>query len=69
MRVRLLWVLAEHLSLAGTSAVFADEPREPLNVLIACIHRILFTPEAAGSDRSQDVEVSPEADTWRPPIR
>ena len=57
LRVRLLWVLAEHLSLAGTSAVFADEPREPLNVLIACIHRILFTPEAAKSNRSQDIEV------------
>eukprot|EP00271_Cylindrocystis_brebissonii_P004677 TRINITY_DN1649_c0_g2_i1.p1 TRINITY_DN1649_c0_g2~~TRINITY_DN1649_c0_g2_i1.p1 ORF type:complete len:1215 (+),score=196.81 TRINITY_DN1649_c0_g2_i1:636-4280(+) len=59
MRVRLLWVLAEHLDLSGTTPLFADEPREPLNILVATMHRILFGGDlGAGphSNRLQDVQ-------------
>lgn len=59
MRVRLLWVLAEHLDLSGSTPLFADEPREPLNILVSTIHRILFSPEHLAEsqvNRLQDVQ-------------
>lgn len=55
---RLVWAIAEHLDLEGLDPLLADDPEDPLNIIIANIHKVLFNTDssATSSNRLQDVQ-------------
>lgn len=55
---RLIWALAEHIDLEGLDPLLADDPEDPLNIIISNIHKILFNVEssATSENRLQDVQ-------------
>ncbi|KAG7575534.1 Armadillo-type fold [Arabidopsis thaliana x Arabidopsis arenosa] len=55
---RLIWTIAEHIDLEGLDPLLADDPDDPLNIIIANIHKVLFNLDAAAttSNRLQDVQ-------------
>ncbi|GJP81807.1 hypothetical protein CLOP_g11933, partial [Closterium sp. NIES-67] len=55
LRVRLLWVLAEHMSFSGPEPLFPDDPKDPVTILTSLFHRILFSPDAATGTMLADV--------------
>lgn len=42
LRARVIWALAEHFDLEGLDPLLADDPDDPLNVIIDHIHKVLF---------------------------
>lgn len=55
IRVRLLWALAEHMCFSGPEPLNPDEPRDPLTMLVAAMHRMLFNA-AEGELSSQALQ-------------
>ncbi|CAI7877910.1 unnamed protein product [Closterium sp. NIES-53] len=55
LRVRLLWVLAEHMSFSGPEPLFPDDPKDPVTILTSLFHRILFSPDDATGTMLADV--------------
>lgn len=55
---RLIWALAEHLDLEGLDPLLADDPEDPLNIIISNIHKVLFNMDifASTTNRGQDVQ-------------
>lgn len=55
---RLVWSIAEHLDIEGLDPLLADDPEDPLNVIILNIHKVLFDTDssASSSNRLQDVQ-------------
>lgn len=55
---RLIWTIAEHINLEGLDPLLADDPDDPLNIIIANMHKVLFNLDAAAttSNRLQDVQ-------------
>lgn len=55
---RLLWAVAEHLDLEGLDPLLADDPEDPLNIIISTIRKVLFNLESAATttNRLQDVQ-------------
>ncbi|XP_077250521.1 ARM repeat superfamily protein isoform X2 [Tasmannia lanceolata] len=55
---RLLWAIAEHLDLEGLDPLLADDPEDPLNIIISNIHKLLFSIDLSAtiSNRLQDVQ-------------
>lgn len=55
---RLIWTIAEHIDLEGLDPLLADDPDDPLNIIIANMHKVLFNLDAAAttSNRLQDVQ-------------
>lgn len=55
---RLIWAIAEHFDLEGLDPLLADDPEDPLNIIISNIHKVLFNIDssAATSNRLQDVQ-------------
>ncbi|KAJ4819021.1 ARM repeat superfamily protein [Rhynchospora pubera] len=56
---RLIWAISEHLDLEGLDPLLADDPEDPLNIIISNIHKVLFNTDSAassGSNRLQDVQ-------------
>ncbi|EEF50944.1 conserved hypothetical protein [Ricinus communis] len=55
---RLIWAIAEHINLDGLDPLLADDPEDPLNIIISNIHKVLFNIDASAntSNRLQDVQ-------------
>lgn len=55
---RLIWTVAEHIDLEGLDPLLADDPDDPLNIIIANMRKVLFNLDAAAttSNRLQDVQ-------------
>ncbi|XP_072969493.1 protein TPLATE [Typha angustifolia] len=55
---RLIWAIAEHFDLEGLDPLLADDPEDPLNIIISNIHKVLFNTDssATSSNRLQDVQ-------------
>ncbi|XP_010551932.1 PREDICTED: protein TPLATE [Tarenaya hassleriana] len=55
---RLIWTVAEHIDLEGLDPLLADDPDDPLNIIIANMHKVLFNMDASAntSNRLQDVQ-------------
>lgn len=55
---RLIWSIAEHFDLEGLDPLLADDPEDPLNILIVNMQKVLFNNDASAitSNRLQDVQ-------------
>ncbi|CAO2813223.1 unnamed protein product [Amaranthus hypochondriacus] len=55
---RLIWTLAEHIDLEGLDPLLADDPEDPLNIIVANIHKVLLNMDssAMATNRLQDVQ-------------
>ncbi|KAJ3671682.1 hypothetical protein LUZ60_007761 [Juncus effusus] len=56
---RLIYAISEHFDLEGLDPLLADDPDDPLNILIANLHKVLFNADSpSGSSRLQDVQAA-----------
>ncbi|KAK6128278.1 hypothetical protein DH2020_037976 [Rehmannia glutinosa] len=55
---RLLWAISEHIDLEGLDPLLADDPEDPLNIIVSNIHKVLFNIDSSASttNRLQDVQ-------------
>ncbi|CAN4120203.1 unnamed protein product [Withania somnifera] len=55
---RLIWAISEHIDLEGLDPLLADDPEDPLNIIISNIHKVLFNMDSSASttNRLQDVQ-------------
>ncbi|XP_058102238.1 protein TPLATE [Magnolia sinica] len=55
---RLIWAVSEHFDLEGLDPLLADDPEDPLNIIISNIHKVLFNLDSSAttSNRLQDVQ-------------
>ncbi|KAL2564743.1 hypothetical protein AAZV13_19G065300 [Glycine max] len=55
---RLIWAIAEHIDIEGLDPLLADDPDDPLNVIISNIHKVLFNIDSTAetTNRVQDVQ-------------
>lgn len=55
---RLIWAISEHIDLEGLDPLLADDPEDPLNIIISNIHKVLFNIDSSASttNRLQDVQ-------------
>lgn len=55
---RLIWAISEHIDLEGLDPLLADDPEDPLNIIISNIHKVLFNIDASATstNRLQDVQ-------------
>ncbi|KAF5746943.1 protein TPLATE [Tripterygium wilfordii] len=55
---RLIWAIAEHIDLEGLDPLLADDPEDPLNIIVANIHKVLFNIDSSANatNRLQDVQ-------------
>ncbi|XP_015971364.1 protein TPLATE [Arachis duranensis] len=55
---RLIWAITEHIDIEGLDPLLADDPDDPLNVIISNIHKVLFNVDstAEATNRIQDVQ-------------
>ncbi|XP_058227769.1 protein TPLATE [Rhododendron vialii] len=55
---RVIWAIAEHIDLEGLDPLLADDPEDPLNIIISNMHKVLFNIDASASstNRLQDVQ-------------
>ncbi|CAN6464204.1 unnamed protein product [Victoria cruziana] len=56
---RLLWAIAEHFDLEGLDPLLADDPEDPLNILISNVHKVLFNIDSSAAttaNKLQDVQ-------------
>ncbi|XVE84119.1 hypothetical protein DITRI_Ditri16bG0144000 [Diplodiscus trichospermus] len=58
IRARLLWAISEHIDLEGLDPLLADDPEDPLNIIVSNIHKVLFNVDSSAntSNRPQDVQ-------------
>ncbi|KAK6256313.1 hypothetical protein SCA6_017618 [Theobroma cacao] len=55
---RLLWAISEHIDLEGLDPLLADDPEDPLNIIVSNIHKVLFNVDSSANttNRPQDVQ-------------
>ncbi|PHU03693.1 Protein TPLATE [Capsicum chinense] len=55
---RLIWAISEHIDLEGLDPLLADDPEDPLNIIVSTIHKVLFNADLSASttNRLQDVQ-------------
>ncbi|XP_059314891.1 protein TPLATE [Lycium ferocissimum] len=55
---RLIWAISEHIDLEGLDPLLADDPEDPLNIIISNIHKVLFNLDSSANttNRLQDVQ-------------
>ncbi|XP_059645305.1 protein TPLATE [Cornus florida] len=55
---RLIWAISEHIDLEGLDPLLADDPEDPLNIIISNIHKVLFNIDlsSTSTNRLQDVQ-------------
>ncbi|XP_021890368.1 protein TPLATE [Carica papaya] len=55
---RVIWAISEHIDLEGLDPLLADDPEDPLNIIISNIHKVLFNIDSSAntSNRLQDVQ-------------
>ncbi|GAB2278572.1 hypothetical protein Dimus_013249 [Dionaea muscipula] len=54
---RLIWALAEHIDLEGLDPLLADDPDDPLNIIVSKIHKVLFNIDASATSTNRLEEV------------
>lgn len=57
---RLIWAIAEHFDLEGLDPLLADDPQDPLNIIITNMHTVLFNNDSSTNitNRLQDVQAA-----------
>ncbi|KAK8586967.1 hypothetical protein V6N12_021486 [Hibiscus sabdariffa] len=57
---RLLWAISEHINLEGLDPLLADDPEDPLNIIVSNIHKVLFNVDSStdSTNRPQDVQAA-----------
>lgn len=55
---RLIWAISEHIDLEGLDPLLADDPDDPLNIIISNMHKVLFNVDLSANttNRLQDVQ-------------
>ncbi|KAI9081623.1 hypothetical protein K1719_036509 [Acacia pycnantha] len=55
---RLIWAISEHIDIEGLDPLLADDPTDPLNVIVSNIHKVLFNIDSTAetTNRVQDVQ-------------
>ncbi|KAM7509246.1 hypothetical protein LguiA_019699 [Lonicera macranthoides] len=55
---RLVWAISEHIDVEGLDPLLADDPEDPLNMIISNIHKVLFNIDSSATttNRLQDVQ-------------
>lgn len=55
---RLIWALAEHIDLEGLDPLLADDPDDPLNIIVTNIRKVLLSMDSSAmtTNRLQDVQ-------------
>lgn len=55
---RLIWAISEHIDIEGLDPLLADDPTDPLNVIVSNIHKVLFNIDSSAetTNRVQDVQ-------------
>ncbi|XP_024368196.1 protein TPLATE isoform X2 [Physcomitrium patens] len=58
LRARFIWALAEHFDLESLDPLLADDPEDPLNIIIDHIHKVIFNTDSTATiiNRLQDVQ-------------
>ncbi|KAF4367631.1 hypothetical protein CsatB_021314 [Cannabis sativa] len=57
---RVIWAVSEHIDLEGLDPLLADDPEDPLNIIISNIHKVLFNVDSSAdtTNRLQDVQAA-----------
>lgn len=55
---RIVWAISEHIDIEGLDPLLADDPEDPLNIIVSNIHKVLFNIDSSSntSNRLQDVQ-------------
>lgn len=55
---RVIWAISEHIDVEGLDPLLADDPEDPLNIIVSNIHKVLFNIDSSAntSNRLQDVQ-------------
>ncbi|XP_050231822.1 protein TPLATE [Mercurialis annua] len=54
---RLVWAIAEHINLDGLDPLLADDPEDPLNIIISNIHKVLFNIDSSANASNRPLDV------------
>lgn len=54
---RLIWAIAEHIDLEGLDPLLADDPEDPLNIIVSNIHKVLFNVDSSTSTTNRLLDV------------
>lgn len=54
---RLIWAIAEHIDLEGLDPLLADDPEDPLNIIVSNIHKVLFNVDTSTSTTNRLLDV------------
>lgn len=49
LKARVIWALAEHFDLEGLDPLLADDPEDPLNIIIDQIHKVMFNTDSTAT--------------------
>ncbi|GKV41348.1 hypothetical protein SLEP1_g48891 [Rubroshorea leprosula] len=55
---RLIWAISEQIDIEGLDPLLADDPEDPLNIIVSNIHKVLFNIDSSANttNRLQDVQ-------------
>ncbi|RVW14172.1 Protein TPLATE [Vitis vinifera] len=55
---RLIWAIGEHIDLEGLDPLLADDPEDPLNIIVSNVHKVLFNMDSSvtTANRLQDIQ-------------
>ncbi|KAE8021361.1 hypothetical protein FH972_007256 [Carpinus fangiana] len=54
---RLIWAIAEHIDLEGLDPLLADDPDDPLNIIVSNIHKVLFNIDSSADTTNRLLDV------------
>lgn len=54
---RLIWAISEHIDLEGLDPLLADDPEDPLNIIISNIHKVLFSVDSSTDSTNRLLDV------------
>ncbi|KAM1322673.1 hypothetical protein PS2_015199 [Malus domestica] len=54
---RLIWAISEHIDLEGLDPLLADDPEDPLNMIISNIHKVLFNIDSSADSANRLLDV------------
>lgn len=54
---RLIWAISEHIDLEGLDPLLADDPEDPLNIIVSNIHKVLFNVDSSADSTNRLLDV------------
>jgi hypothetical protein len=54
---RLIWAIAEHIDLEGLDPLLADDPDDPLNIIVSNIRKVLFNIDSSADTTNRLLDV------------